>query len=378
MTRTFSPRLIAPVRGCGCGARRVARLRCRLGARAARALGARRSSRFHLWQLDRLARWAEGPLDAPVPEGRGSWRQRVLRRSIGACARASPSSATSRTRSSASPRAAEAIPEGMVVLDDGEPHPLGQRARACAPRARPRARRWASRSRNLVRQPEVIRYLEIGDFSDAVVVDSQREPGVTLSIQVVPFGVEQKLLLSRDITQLEAVARMRRDFIANVSHELKTPLTVVTGFLETLQDLELDPRQRTRYLAADARAGAQHAAAGRRPADAVGARKRAEPAAPTRVRRSCRCCSRSARDAKALSAGRHTIVALDLRRRRRWSPAIATSSRARSATSCSNAVRYTPDGGTITLVVARRRRRPRRRSASPTPASASRPSTSRG
>ena len=41
---------------------------------------------------------------------------------------------------------------------------------------------------------------------------------------------------------------MRRDFIANVSHELKTPLTVVSGFLETLQDLELDPARRSRYL----------------------------------------------------------------------------------------------------------------------------------
>ena len=40
--------------------------------------------------------------------------------------------------------------------------------------------------------------------------------------------------MSRDITHLEAVARVRRDFIANVSHELKTPLTVLTGFLETL------------------------------------------------------------------------------------------------------------------------------------------------
>ena len=78
----------------------------------------------------------------------------------------------------------------------------------------------------------------------------------TLSIQVVPFGVDERLLISRDITQLEAVARMRRDFIANVSHELKTPLTVVGGFLETLQDLELEPRQRARYLQLMARAGA--------------------------------------------------------------------------------------------------------------------------
>jgi two-component system, OmpR family, phosphate regulon sensor histidine kinase PhoR len=41
---------------------------------------------------------------------------------------------------------------------------------------------------------------------------------------------------------------MRRDFIANVSHELKTPLTVISGFVETMQDMELDSRQRARFL----------------------------------------------------------------------------------------------------------------------------------
>ncbi len=121
--------------------------------------------------------------------------------------------------------------------------------------------------------------------TDAVVVESLREPGVTLSIQVVPFGIDERLLISRDITQLEAVARMRRDFIANVSHELKTPLTVVSGFLETLQDLELEPRQRDALPAADGGAGEEHAAARRRPADALGARKRAEPARGGGVRR---------------------------------------------------------------------------------------------
>src|SRR4029453_14719030 len=83
---------------------------------------------------------------------------------------------------------------------------------------------------------------------DGVVFDSLRVIGTTLAIQAVPFGIEERLLISRNITQLEAVARMRRDFIANVSHELKTPLTVISGFLETLQDLELDPRRRARYL----------------------------------------------------------------------------------------------------------------------------------
>src|SRR5207247_1440563 len=101
---------------------------------------------------------------------------------------------------------------------------------------------------NLMRQPEFVRYVDAGDFSEPLVIDSQRTPGMTLSIHVVAFGVDEKLLIGRDITRLEAVARMRRDFIANVSHELKTPLTVISGFLETLQDVELEPRQRRRYV----------------------------------------------------------------------------------------------------------------------------------
>jgi signal transduction histidine kinase len=42
---------------------------------------------------------------------------------------------------------------------------------------------------------------------------------------------------------------MRRDFVANVSHEIRTPLTVLIGFLETMQSIELSAEQRNRYLA---------------------------------------------------------------------------------------------------------------------------------
>ena len=78
-------------------------------------------------------------------------------------------------------------------------------------------------------------------------IEQARAPSM-LSMQVVPFGEDDRLLLCRDVTQAEALARMRRDFIANVSHELKTPLTVVAGFVETMQDLDLGSSQRTRYL----------------------------------------------------------------------------------------------------------------------------------
>ena len=42
---------------------------------------------------------------------------------------------------------------------------------------------------------------------------------------------------------------MRRDFVANVSHEIRTPLTVLSGFVETLQTLQLTPEEQSRYLA---------------------------------------------------------------------------------------------------------------------------------
>lgn len=57
------------------------------------------------------------------------------------------------------------------------------------------------------------------------------------------------LILIRDVTRIEAMDRVRRDFVANVSHELKTPLTTIRGFLETLLDGALeDPHQARHFV----------------------------------------------------------------------------------------------------------------------------------
>jgi two-component system, OmpR family, phosphate regulon sensor histidine kinase PhoR len=70
---------------------------------------------------------------------------------------------------------------------------------------------------NLVRQPEFHRYPEAGDYAASIIVASNRDTGRTLALQLVPFAAEQKLLMSRDVTELEAVSRMRRDFIGSDS-----------------------------------------------------------------------------------------------------------------------------------------------------------------
>jgi two-component system phosphate regulon sensor histidine kinase PhoR len=70
----------------------------------------------------------------------------------------------------------------------------------------------------------------------------------SLEVQIFPYGDKQKLVLSQDISQIEKTDAMRRDFVANVSHELKTPLTVLAGFLETVSELDLNEEERDRYL----------------------------------------------------------------------------------------------------------------------------------
>jgi len=57
------------------------------------------------------------------------------------------------------------------------------------------------------------------------------------------------LLVMSDVTQLRRLETMRSDFAANVSHEIKTPLTAIQGFVETLcQGSDVDPEEMKRFL----------------------------------------------------------------------------------------------------------------------------------
>jgi len=58
---------------------------------------------------------------------------------------------------------------------------------------------------------------------------------------VAPYGDGQLLLLVSDVSRQMRLEAVRRDFVANASHELRSPLTVISGYLETLaQDPALD------------------------------------------------------------------------------------------------------------------------------------------
>jgi two-component system phosphate regulon sensor histidine kinase PhoR len=87
---------------------------------------------------------------------------------------------------------------------------------------------------SLLRVPEFSRYLAKGDFSASLRVPPRLGDATTLEFQGVPYGEGQVFLLVRDVTRQSQLETMRKDFVANASHELRSPLTVISGYLETL------------------------------------------------------------------------------------------------------------------------------------------------
>ncbi|MEY3058398.1 MAG: hypothetical protein RI941_1122 [Pseudomonadota bacterium] len=101
----------------------------------------------------------------------------------------------------------------------------------------------------IVRKPEFVQYMMSRQFEEPVVLEKMGSAAsLILRLQVFPFSENRRLILIQDITDLSKAEAMRRDFVANVSHEMRTPLTVMMGFLETVQTLELPPEQKAQYL----------------------------------------------------------------------------------------------------------------------------------
>ena len=101
----------------------------------------------------------------------------------------------------------------------------------------------------LIRRPEFIQYLAIRNFDEPLLLERMGpDSSLTLMLQAFPFGQQRHLVLVQNVTDLQKADAMRRDFVANVSHEMRTPITVLMGFLETVQSLDLEKSQQDQYF----------------------------------------------------------------------------------------------------------------------------------
>ena len=296
--------------------------------------------------LRTLIAWARQPIGTPVPQGEGLWGN--IYADIG---NRFQRECEVKERLSAElgrfQQAALAMPDGVIYLaDDDVIEWMNPMAEQHFDLDRRKDLRMALPG--LVRQPEFVGYLAAREYAEPLVMRSLRRRDRSLQVQVIGFAGNRRMVLSRDVSQLERLETMRRDFVSNVSHELRTPLTVVGGFLETLID-GVDDYGRDQVLEYLNLASEQSSRMQRLIEEllTLSALETGAPA-PVEERVDAQMLVRDVvRDCELLSAGRHEVsVVLE-----GGGELLGSHKELRSAFSnlASNAVRYTPAGGHIEI-----------------------------
>jgi two-component system phosphate regulon sensor histidine kinase PhoR len=90
---------------------------------------------------------------------------------------------------------------------------------------------------NLVRHPAFVEYLEKGGTTAPPRVHLPKQGDRWLEFHLVRASDSAlQLMIIRDVTSEARLESMRKDFVANASHELRSPLTVISGYLDALYD----------------------------------------------------------------------------------------------------------------------------------------------
>lgn len=92
------------------------------------------------------------------------------------------------------------------------------------------------RINNLIRDPEFLAYLEDQGNKEFIEIASPADQRIAIQIKIVSIGGHQYLLIARNVSDQKQLQESLKNFVANASHELKSPLTVISGHLEMLED----------------------------------------------------------------------------------------------------------------------------------------------
>ena len=203
---------------------------------------------IHRRNLSRMLNWISGPLDAPVPHAEGIWGEFVSRMNQRVRTRQQEKNQLEVVLEQFQ-SALEALPDGVVFMN-GERQILWMNSLAVSMLNLRPGQDTGTPIEQLIRDPEFVSYIQGHNFEEALIYHPGRKSNACYMITLISYGDDRLLLTARDLTRLEKLENVRRDFVANVSHELKTPLTVISGFLETLQEHHstLDAEKRHRYI----------------------------------------------------------------------------------------------------------------------------------
>ena len=196
---------------------------------------------WHVYHIHLLARWLAGGGRAPEPDTRGIWAQvfeslsRIHRQNRKRKKRL-------RKVVVRFQQAAEAMPDGAIVLD-GAGTILWMNKASSRLLGLERARDVGRPVSNFIRHPSFADSLDADAFDEPIHITSPLREELQLLVRIVPYGGSRRLMIVRDVTRIYNLEQMRKDFVANVSHELRSPLTVIVGYLEGMRDDDLLPAE---------------------------------------------------------------------------------------------------------------------------------------
>jgi len=199
---------------------------------------------LHVRNLLRLDYWLRHRRSLPAPDMQGLWGEvmavvsRLYRRKVFHKQRVLALLREFR-------RMTAAMPDGVILLGRAREILWFNRAASSWLNLKRKAD-YGIRIDNLVRHPEFIEYVELGGRGPPPRVHMPQHGDRWFEFTLVTSGdTGLQLLVVRDVSAEARLDAMRKDFVANASHELRSPLTVIAGYLDSLtDDPTLDPAWR--------------------------------------------------------------------------------------------------------------------------------------
>ena len=188
---------------------------------------------IHIYWIYKLSNWVESPSLKNLPNGTGIW-QNIFAKLYRTYRQQKKSQTQLTTTLDQFIQAAEAINDGIVgVNEDNEilwSNKKAQKMLDINPK-----KDYNQPINYIFRNSDLSNYLTKENYEDSINIHNTNNK-LDIEIKATFFSENHKLITCRDLTSLKKIQNLRKDFVSNFSHELKTPLTVISGFLETLED----------------------------------------------------------------------------------------------------------------------------------------------
>ncbi|MBF0469939.1 MAG: DUF3329 domain-containing protein [Gammaproteobacteria bacterium] len=194
---------------------------------------------WHLYHLNQLILWASQSGHQQLPNGSGVWGE--VEYHLRKMHRASSKRESRLNRQVRRFQLTTAsLPLGLVLL--GRNRTIEWFNTMAAEHLRLNENLHLGRQLDKVlREQNLVDWLEAITTQRETLLSSPLAEEQILELKLSIFSKKRGLLLMRDVTREKNLQQMRQDFVTNASHELKTPLTVINGYLETLCDAEIEP-----------------------------------------------------------------------------------------------------------------------------------------